>query len=273
MNILTFDIEDWFHTHENRQYFSGHVWKELPSRVEANTIRILDMLDELNLKATFFILGWVAEHHPYLVKRIQQAGHEIGAHSNWHHTATLLSPEDFNKDLVICLSRLQDVIGESITSYRAPGFSLGLKDKWAFEILAANGITVDSSVKLIGQKHKTPLIIEAGDKQILEFPLLKSAIGIPYSGGGYFRAMPEFLYNYFFKVDTEAGSNDKYKLLYFHPRDFDPDNPYSNLFTLYRNWLNSYNTDKCMDRLRRILLTHNTCTLGEAVSQYNIKKK
>ncbi len=268
MTILTFDIEDWFHTHENRQYFSGHVWKELPSRVECNTVRILEMLDELELKATFFILGWVAQHHPELVKRIHAAGHEIGAHSYWHHSATLLRANDFEKDLVMCLSRLHDITGDQITAYRAPGFSLRLKDQWAFDILAKNGITVDSSVELTGQKRKPPIVVEAGDKQIIEFPLLKSVFGIPYSGGGYFRAIPKILHNYLFSNEVKAGNNEKYRLLYFHPRDFDPKNPYSNLFTLYRNWLNSYSTDTCMDRLKSILSTHNTCTIGEATARY-----
>lgn len=262
MNILTFDIEDWFHTHENRKYLSGHIWKELPARVEANTDHILQMLDELDLKATFFILGWVAEYHRGLVKRIHSKGHEIAVHSNWHHNARLLSPEDFEKDLVMCLSRLTDITGSPVVTYRAPGFSLRLKDQWAFDIMAANGIKVDSSVQLSSSHNDIPIIIEAGDTQIIEFPLIKSAFGFPYSGGGYFRAMPQPMLDYFFR-------DKKYRLLYFHPRDFDPDNPYSNIFSLYRNMMNSINTGGGMDRLKRILNSHDTCTVGEAVEQYN----
>lgn len=262
MNILTFDIEDWFHTHQNRKYYSGHIWEELPSRIEVNTDRILTMLEDLNLKATFFILGWVAEHHPKLVKQIHSKGHEIAAHSHWHHNVTLLSPDDFEKDLVRCLSQLQDLTGEKITSYRAPGYSLRLKDKWAFEIMAAHGITVDSSIQLRDKGQSIPMIIKVGDKQILEFPLIKSVYGFPYSGGGYFRAMPKTLLDYFFK-------EEQYRLLYFHPRDFDPENPYSNLFSFYRNWLNSINTDVCMDRLKQIINKQPTYTIGEAASLYS----
>ena len=269
MHILTFQITDWFHNQNDRRYISGHIWKSLPIRIDENTNRILELLEEFEVKATFFILGWVSENHPGLVRRIYEAGHEIAAYSNWHHSAKRLVPEDFEKDLVMCLSRLENVTGEQITSYRAPGFSLRLKDQWAFDILAAKGITVDSSVELIGQKHKTPIIIKAGDKQILEFPLLKSAISIPYSGGVYFRAMPKFLYNYFF---SDKVDKDMYRLLYFHPSDFDSHNPYSNLSSLYRNWLASYNTGNCMDRLRRVLQTYNTCTLGKAVAIYKSKQ-
>jgi len=261
MNILTFDIEDWFHTHENRKYLSGQIWKDLPARIEPNTDCILNMLDELGIKATFFVLGWVAEHHPKLVKRIQSKGHEIGAHSHWHHNAHLLRPEDFETDLVMCLSQLTDITGEPVKAYRAPGFSLRLKDQWAFDILAAHGITVDSSVQLRGNFKSIPVIIEAVDNQILEFPLVKTPLSFPYSGGGYFRAMPKPLLNYYFK-------EEKYRLLYFHPRDFDPDNPYSNIFSLFRNKLNSINTKVCMNRLRHILFNQPSCTMGQAVEHY-----
>ena len=261
MNILTFDIEDWFHTHENRKYLSGQIWKDLPARIEPNTDRILDLLDELGIKATFFVLGWVAKHHPKLVKRIQSKGYEIGAHSHWHHNAHLLRPDDFEKDLVMCLSRLTDITGESVTAYRAPGFSLRIKDKWAFDIMVANGITVDSSIQVYGNRNAIPMIIEVGDNQIIEFPLVNSTFGFPYSGGGYFRAMPLPLLNYFFR-------EEKYRLLYFHPRDFDPDNPYSNMFSLFRNKLNNINTKVCMNRLRNILDNQDSITIGEAVDKY-----
>ena len=272
MNILTFDIEDWFHTHENRKFLSGHIWKDLPSRVEDNTERILDMLDELGLKATFFILGWVAEYHPKLVERIHSKGHEIAAHSHWHHNARLLSPGDFEKDLVKCLEHLKDITGIPVTAYRAPGYSLKIKDNWAFEILAANGITVDSSVQLWNNRVSLPMIIEAGDSQILEFPLIKSSFGFPYSGGGYFRAMPQVFLNHFFKETDNGGSREHYRLLYFHPRDFDPENPYTNLFSAFRNMLNKYNTETCMSRLKGILSNQNSCTIGEAVKRYNNAK-
>jgi len=260
MHIITFDIEDWFHTHQNRQYYSGHIWSELPARVEVNTARILDMLDELNLRATFFILGWVADHHPELVKQIQKKGHEIAAHSYWHHHANLISPTDFEKDLVLCLSRLQDITGDKVTAYRAPGYSLQLKDKWAFEILAANGISIDSSIQIRGNLHHVPIVVNTTGSQILEFPLLTTPFGFPYSGGGYFRVLPQVLLEYFF-------SGQGYRLLYFHPRDFDPENPFANMFSLFRNVLNSYNTDVCMDRLKKILTQSPCCTLGEAAEQ------
>jgi len=265
MNILTFDIEDWFHTHQNRQNYSGHIWKDLPSKVEENTQRILKMLESRDLKATFFILGWVAEHYPQLVKQIHQRGHEIAAHSHWHHNPSLLSPEDFEKDLKLCLSTLENLIGEKVTTYRAPGFNLKLSHKWAFEILSANGIKVDSSVELIKRPVNIPITTKVGNQEIIEFPLLKSPFGFPYSGGGYFRALPGSLINHLLK-------NKDYRLLYFHPRDFDPDNPFTNLFSLFRNSLNKINTGVCMERLENVLEKMETITMSQAAAE-QLKKQ
>ncbi len=261
MNILTFDIEDWFHTHQNRQDYSGHIWKDLPSKVELNTERILTLLDELELQATFFILGWVAAYYPDLIKKIHAKGHEIGAHSYWHHNPQLLSKEGFDKDLKMCLSHIQDLTGEKVTTYRAPGFNLRLKDKWAFEILAENGIETDSSVEINKKNTPVPIVMNAGDKKILEFPLITTLFGLPYSGGGYFRAIPQKIVEYYFKKRA-------YNLIYLHPRDFDAQYPFSNLFSFYRNCLNKINTKQCKNNLKRILLEHNTITMGEAVANF-----
>ena len=193
MIILTFDIEDWFHTHQNRKYYSGHIWNNLPSRVERNTQNILNVLDKHNRKATFFILGWVAEKHPDLVKQIYNKGHEIGAHSAWHHNASLLYPEDFEKDLIRNLDALQNITGEKVIAYRAPGYSIKRNNTRLFDILSKNGITIDSSVQLYNPKDKAPFKIVTKHSEIAEFPLIKTLFGFPYGGGGYFRALPEKL--------------------------------------------------------------------------------
>ncbi|RLD88799.1 MAG: hypothetical protein DRJ09_07670, partial [Bacteroidetes bacterium] len=256
----------WFHTHQNRQYYSGHIWEALPSKVEANTDIILALLDELELKATFFVLGWVAAHNPDVVKKIHAKGHEIGAHSHWHHNPQLLKPDDFEKDIQLCLSHIQDLTGEKVTAYRAPGFNLKLKDNWAFEILAKNGIKVDSSVQINRMKNNPPVVIKAGDSEILEFPLITSSIGIPYSGGGYFRVLPKFYINHFIRKHD-------YNLLYLHPRDFDDHYPFSNLFSLFRNLLNSINTSICRDHLIDVLSELETCTIKEAAIKYKSTNK
>ena len=257
INILTFDIEDWFHTHQNRHQYSGHIWEKLPAKIVPNTGRILDMLDEHGLKATFFILGWVAKREPELVRKIQAGGHEIGAHSFWHHNPHQLSLADFEKDLKLCLDTLQDITGEKVTAYRAPGFNLKWKDTAYFNILASHGITADSSVELSRMPRNIPVALKGRDYEILEFPLVTTFFGLPYSGGGYFRALPVAYVNNLFK-------RHNYHLLYFHPRDFDPDCPSTNLFSFYRNRLNRLNTRKCKVKLETILKQYHTTTLKEA---------
>ena len=264
INILTFDIEDWFHTHQNRHQYSGHIWDRLPPKIVPNTNRILDMLDRHELKATFFILGWVAKREPALVRKIQAGGHEIGAHSFWHHNPHQLSLTDFEKDLKLCLDTLQDITGEKVTAYRAPGFNLKRNDTKYFDILASHGITMDSSVELSQMPRNIPVVLKGLDYEILEFPLVTTFFGLPYSGGGYFRALPFAYVKHLFKKQP-------YHLLYFHPRDFDSDCPSTNLFSFYRNRLNRFNTDRCMDKLEAVLKQVPTITLKEAAKLSNTK--
>jgi len=265
MNILTFQIADWFHTHKNRKYVSGYIWNELPSRLEDKTVKLLEFLESVDVKATFFILGWVAENNPSVVKQIFNAGHEIAAYSNWCHNAQKLVPEDFERDLIMCLSRISNVTGEKVTIYRAPGFSLKSNDDWAFEILNNYGILIDSSVQLYKSNNRGPFERETSNGSILEFPLLKTMFGFPYSGGGYFRVLPP-------KVILEYMRNSNYNLLYLHPRDLDPDNPNSNLFSAFRNWFNRYNAEGTLPKLSAILRQHKTMTIGEAANEYLRKK-
>jgi peptidoglycan-N-acetylglucosamine deacetylase len=261
MNILSFDIEDWFNTHQNRNQHSGDIWDYFPSRVKLNTQIILSTLNELNCKATFFILGWVAKKHPDVVKSIYDQGHEIGAHSYWHHNPNRLHATDFNKDLKLCLSVLSDITGDKVLAYRAPAFSLRMKDQWAFEILADNGIEIDSSVKVRDSSQTLPYIIRTRSSQILEFPLLTTSYLLPYTGGGYFRVLPKRFIQLLFK-------KEQYRLLYFHPHDFNPNKTYTNLFSPFRNWLNNYNTGSCMDQLKIILQEKPTISIGDAVKYY-----
>jgi len=267
VNILTFDIEDWFHTHQYRHQYSSRVWDRLPSKVEENTVRILDMLERGGRKATFFVLGWIADRHPELIRKIHSRGHQIGAHSYWHYNPQRLSATDFEKDLNHCLHVLEDITGEKVIAYRAPGFNLHLKDHWAFDILADNGIKADSSVQLRPSSGRIPMIIKTGHNEIIEYPLITSRLGFPYTGGGYFRVVPPFMFQYLFKQQDDH-------LLYFHPRDFDPDNPSANLFSFSRNQLNRLNTRKCLNRLEQVLKNTETCTLHEAAAKYlNLPKK
>lgn len=223
MYILSFDIEDWFHVFDNTYYNKPDKWERLPTSVEKDTVWLLDFLEENKLKATFFTLGWVAEKYPSLVKRINDKGHEIAAHSYLHTKVHHLDKVSFNQDTDKVVKCLQDLTGKSIDTYRAPGFSLNKTTLWAFEILHELGIKVDSSLKsnlhmgFPGKIPGEPFLLKCNGFNIKEFPTRTfNFMGdhIVYSGSGYFRLWPYW----FIK---QRFNRSAYEMAYFHPRDFD----------------------------------------------------
>lgn len=222
MKILSFDIEDWFHIFDPA--FDGKVekWGILPSQVEVETDWILSFLEKNEVKATFFCLGWVAEKKPQLIKRIADNGHEVAAHSYLHRKVGELTEKEFYGDASRSIKILEDITGNKITAFRAPGFSFNNNTKWAFEILSQLGISEDSSLKSgfhFGNKTipDKPFIIEGAGFSIKEFPTRTHPIfgkKLIYSGSGYFRLLPyQFVKNRFLASE--------YEMSYFHPRDFD----------------------------------------------------
>lgn len=199
------------------------MWDELPTSVEQNTDWILSFLESKQQTATFFCLGWVVEKYPGLIKKIKKQGHEIAAHSYSHTRISELSAEVFLKDSERVIKSLEDLCGEKVDTYRAPGFSLNRNTIWAFEILHKLGITKDSSLKsgiqmgFPGIIPNEPFLLEGNDFEIKEFPTRTMNIlgkHIIYSGSGYFRLLP---YSY---VERKYAAS-KYEMAYFHPRDFD----------------------------------------------------
>lgn len=222
MHIFTVDVEDWFHTFDARYYRKPSHWGQLPSLLERNVERIGAFLSEHNIKATFFWLGWSAEKHKTLIRKLADQGHEIGAHSYHHLRISDLSPEDFRADTEQVIKTLEDITGNQITAYRAPGFSVSRKTCWAFEILSELGIKNDSSLWAgrrlnSGKVPGEPFTVSGKNFSIREFPV----VGIPlwnrsfnYSGSGYFRVSP-------FHLLQRKLIHDPYVMYYFHPRDFD----------------------------------------------------
>lgn len=218
MNILTFDIEEWFlekKNHGGREFR----YKEFDDYLG----KILDLLEDINTKATFFCLGRVASDFPYVIKRIAERGHEIGCHSNEHIWLNKLSIKEVKKDTHDAVAALEDLSGSKVLSYRAPAFSIGEGNKWAFEILAENGIKRDSSIfpasrdfgGFVSFKSKDPAIIQYNGIEIKEFPIPTVAfIGkdIAYSGGGYFRFLP-------YPFVKKSVRNTDYTMAYFHLGD------------------------------------------------------
>jgi peptidoglycan-N-acetylglucosamine deacetylase len=229
MNILTFDLEDWFHILDINSSRDVNSWNSYPSRINKNMDMILEILKEHNQKATFFCLGWIAEKNPQLIKRIVSNGFELGSHSYSHQLIYEQNPDVFKKDLNRSVSILEDLSGIKIKYFRAPGFSIRKDCLWAFEILAETGIEIDCSLFPAPRSHggipsfiqNSPALINYKGCLIKEFPVnIKKIYGkkIVFSGGGYFRFFPYWL------IRKMAEDSD-YLMTYFHPRDFDPEQP------------------------------------------------
>ena len=189
-----------FRSRGSERHVDRATWDGYESRVAANTRRLLRLLDEHEVHATFFVLGWVAERFPELVREIHGAGHEIGSHSYWHRLVYELSPDAFREDLVRSRDVLEQITGEQVTAYRAPSFSITKASLWSLEILADEGFTTDSSIFPIrhdrygipdAQPALHRLSTAAGD--LWEFPasvVRIAGMNVPVSGGGYFRLYP-----------------------------------------------------------------------------------
>lgn len=226
MNILTFDIEDWYcHDVES----GNKDWGNLEVRIYDGLDKILQSLEDRNLKATFFVLGWLAEHHPAVVRKIVEAGHQVGCHTYQHDLLTGFNRQELYDDTYRAKSIIEDVAGKQIYAFRAPAFSITEDNLFAFDVLGELGFTIDCSVfparrdygGLPMFKESKPCIIEYKGYQFKEFPISPVQIAgknIVFSGGGYFRLFP-------YSVIKHLTKKNEYNMTYFHPSDFDPGQP------------------------------------------------
>lgn len=227
MNILTFDIEDWYN-HDD--YSQDLDWEKYEVRIYEGVDKILSALEEHQLQATFFCLGWVAEHHPGIIREIARAGHHVGCHSYQHQLASRMTEAEFREDIYKAKCLIEDVSGAKVDAFRVPSFSVTPNNRWVFDVLAELGFEYDSSV--FPSQHEFggfpeldidgPFLIKTSTGFLLkEFPINTVKLwgrNIVYSGGGYFRIMPYGL----LKKWTEKSP---YVMSYFHPSDFDPEQP------------------------------------------------
>jgi len=241
IHFLSFDIEEWFHLHYPGANHDPDQWSALPPRSEAYIDDILDLLETYNVRATFFVVGWYAENHTSVVRRICEAGHSIGCHSHLHGRVDGMTERAFRADLERSLDVLAPIAGKKINAYRAPAFSVPAEAGWFFEVLAENDITTDSSIfparRLDGglpSYPAEPFIVRTASGDIREIPISTvSLFGKPLviSGGGYFRLTPLSLHRrYIRRMEREKRS----VVTYLHARDFDPDVPVDGLSPLHR---------------------------------------
>ena len=289
MNILTFDVEEWFHLLDFDATRNEEQWKNYEVRIYENVDRILDILESTDTKATFFIIGWVAKTYPDVVKKIA-AKYQIGSHTMNHQLVWQQSREEFREDVSSSIKLLQDITGQPVECFRAPGFSVTDKEGWAFDILAELGIKYDCSVfpahhahgGMTGYGAPVPSLIKHGDTIMKEFPVTtKTIMGkkIIFSGGGYFRLVPYPLIkswsaecangyknhmvpriwhdnngNIMLGVDGLPVTRDVgYLLSYIHPRDLDAGQPMIKGLPLQRKFKSYVGLKGAAEKLRQYL--------------------
>lgn len=266
MNILTFDIEDWYNCDFITTDFD---WDKYEVRIHEGVDRILNELQTRNLKATFFCLGWIAENHPNVIRKIHAQGHHIGCHSYQHELSFRFNREGFKQDTKKSKELIENLIGEPINAFRAPGFSITEKNIWALEVLTELGFEYDCSLfpanhdyggfASYGKAEPTILYLANG-KQLKEFPInIQKVYGknIVFSGGGFFRIFPYSLIRYW-------ASKSDYMMTYFHPRDFDPDQPMISSLPLIRKFKSYVGLSKSLAKLKKLLDDFEFVTVSEA---------
>lgn len=233
-NAFTVDVEDYFQVSAFADSVDRQDWGSFESRVDNNTTVILDMLDEADVKATFFILGWVAERHPSLVKQIANKGHEVACHGYSHQLVYDQSPELFRDETFRSKKILEDISGKEVLGYRAASYSITEKSLWALDILADAGFKYDSSIFPIRHdRYGMPgsptvphvLKLESG-RELVEFPLSTvgpSRLRIPVAGGGYFRIYPYFVTKFAYRYLNKKTNLPV--IFYTHPWEVDPGQP------------------------------------------------
>ncbi len=277
-NALTVDVEDYFHVNAMVPFVPRSDWDSIRLRVEDNTRRILDLFARFEVKATFFVLGWIARRRPTLVREIARHGHEIACHGYGHDLIFRIGPELFRKDIRRAKSLLEDIAGVPVLGYRAPSYSITNSSLWALDILIEEGFVFDSSI--FPTYHDTygipgapfrPHVLERENGSLLEFPpstmptrLFGKSIRLPVGGGGYLRLYPTRL--------TLAGLRRIHKVddmpvaIYVHPWEVDPKQPRipCSWRSRFRHYINLHKTEK---RLEALLATFRFMPMGDLLGK------
>jgi polysaccharide deacetylase family protein (PEP-CTERM system associated) len=256
-NALSIDIEDYFQVSALAPYIPRAEWDQRECRVERNTQRILAMLAARRVKATFFMLGWVAERYPQLVRDIVAGGHELASHGWGHQRASDLDRRAFRDDVSRVKGALEDIGGVAVQGYRAPSFSIGPGNLWAFDILARTGYRYSSSIYPIAHDHygmpDAPRFAHIVAPGLLEVPITTLRLGgrnLPSSGGGYFRLLPYAVTRWMLRqVNRRDGES---AIFYFHPWEIDPAQPRIpgiDAKTRFRHYVNLAANEEKLNRL------------------------
>jgi polysaccharide deacetylase family protein (PEP-CTERM system associated) len=258
LNALTIDVEDYFQVSAFAPYIARSTWEAQPCRIERNIERILELLAENGVHATFFTLGWIAERYPEMVRRIAAGGHEVASHGYEHERAGDLQADGFFADVALAKAVLEDIAGSAVRGYRAPSFSIGDHNRWAYDCLAKAGYRYSSSVYPIRHDHygspDGSRFAHMAHTDVLEVPIATARLfrtNVPAGGGGYFRLMPYAVSRWLLRRVNELDGEPA--IFYFHPWELDPGQPRvqgTGLKTRFRHYVNLHRTEA---RLRRLL--------------------
>ena len=259
-NALTVDVEDYFHVSAFADSIKPGEWDKYPLRVVNNTQRLLELFDSCGARATFFVLGWVAERVPELIREIAAQGHEVACHGYSHQLVYNQTPAEFRAETLRSKSLLEDISQAPVCGYRAASYSITERSLWALDVLAEAGFTYDSSIFPIRHDRygmpgtpDSPYRLESpGGNSIVEFPLSTARLmgmRMPVAGGGYFRLYPYWLTK--FGLSKINSCNQPF-IFYMHPWEIDPHQPRidAGLVSRFRHY---NNLERCESRLRRLM--------------------
>jgi len=277
-NALTVDVEDYFHVSALAPQIGRDTWDARESRVERNTQRLLGLFSDFGVRGTFFVLGWVAERHPQLVRDIAAQGHEVACHGFSHRLVYEQSKEEFRQETLRSKKLLEDAVGRAVLGYRAASYSIVRRSLWALDTLAEAGFAYDSSIFPVrhdrygipdAERMPHRLATPEG-RSIVEWPLAAAPIlgfRLPVAGGGYFRLLPYALSRWgLSSINRREGQPF---IFYLHPWEIDPDQP-----RVRASWLSRFrhytNLDKCEARLRRLLREFRFGTARDSLAQLGL---
>lgn len=272
VNAMSVDVEDYFQVSAFANHVARDDWSALPSRVERNTDKVMQLFADRGVKATFFTLGWIAERHPALIRRIVDAGHELASHGFAHFRATDQTPDEFRADVRRTKMLLEEVGGVAVQGYRAASFSIGAGNLWALEVLAEEGYHYSSSIYPVRHDHygmpDAPRFAHRPvERGVLELPISTVRLAgrnLPVGGGGYFRLVPYAMFRW--ALNRLNRDDEMPAVFYFHPWEVDPDQPRPpglSAKTRFRHYLNlgrmerrlgTMLADFAWDRIDRVFL-------------------
>jgi polysaccharide deacetylase family protein (PEP-CTERM system associated) len=281
LNALSFDVEDYFHVHAFEDVIPRDTWEAIPARVQDSTRLILRLLREFNTRATFFVLGWVAERHPDLIRQIHADGHELASHGYAHESVYSLSPDLFRNDVKRSLEAILAACPEArVRGYRAPSFSFTAETTWAFDVLESLGFAYDSSIFPVTFHDRygldaAPRFAHVAADTLLEIPLSTlRALGCnwPVAGGGYFRLAPLPFTVWAIRRINRQGHP---AVVYLHPWEFDsqqPRVPPASWQSKFRHYVNLHRTEaRLRALLKRFTFGPIDTVFQDQLSQLNLK--